>query len=770
VNSAQKLPRGGTLLAGLVLYALILSLAVVRSRPPVAKPADAPEAQFSAARAKQILQQLVGNSVPHPVGSAADAAVRERIVAELNRLGYQPKIEAGFACDPWGTCAAVNNVVARLAGQEPGPAVMMASHYDSVPAGPGASDDGAGVAAELEIARALKASPVLRHPVILLMDEGEEAGLLGAEAFVASDPWAKDVRAVVNVEARGTSGPSAMFETGDANLWLMKMYARAVKHPNTSSINYTVYKLLPNDTDFTVFKRPGVGYQGFNFAFIGDVAHYHTPLDNFTNADVRSIQQQGQSALATLRALANSNLNPGLPSEAVFFDLFSWKTIWWPAAWTIWFAGIAFILLAIEISVLLWRGEVNAKMFLLGILSWPAILIAAGFFGGSFYFVLRKGGALPVSWVAHPAPMLTAFWALGFCIAGLLALGFWRGAGFVGLWSGTWVWWALVSLALAMIAPGVSYIFVLPALAAALCGLWAVFGASEGIWKWRVAIIFPGLVAGTVTFAMVWVVYDAMGGIVLPGITLFVALLLTPLVPVMGGATGRARWALPILALAIFVMAGITALTMPAYSASWPERLNLEYYQDADAGKSYWLATPNSGRLPQSLRSAEAFGDSEETLQPLMGKGFVADAPNLNFPAPTLTIQKAAASQGKVEYQVLLRSPRGAPEAVVGFPPGSGVESVSMNGQAIPQLKADMLAFMRGWHPFTCDTLPPEGIELQFTLPSDKPVSVLILDKSFGLPARGVALQKARPATAIASQDGDAVVVAQHVRLQPRMD
>jgi hypothetical protein len=768
MNSPQSLPRSGTLLTGLILYALILGVTAIRSQPPAALPADAPAAEFSGTRAKQILQQLVGDNVPHPVGSPADAAVRERIVAELNRLGYQPRVETGFACDPWGTCAEVKNVVARLEGQEPSPAVMMVSHYDSVPAGPGASDDGAGVAAELEIARALKAAQPLRHPVIFLIDEGEEAGLLGAEAFVASDPWAKDVRAVVNVEARGTTGPSAMFETGSANLWLMKLYARAVPRPSTSSINYTVYKMLPNDTDFTVFKRPGVGFQGFNFAFIGDVAHYHTPLDNFANADPRSIQQQGENAMATLRALANSDLNPGPPSEAVFFDLFGWTTIWWPAGWTVWFAAIAFILLVFEISALLRRGEMRLKAFLLGVVSWPVILIAAGFLGGSFYFILRNRGALPLLWVAHSAPMLVACWALAFCVTALLALAFWRGAGFAGLWCGTWIWWALVSLILAILSAGVSYVFVLPVLAAALCGLWAVSGTGAETWKWGAAVIFPGIVAGAVTFTMVWFVYDAMGAIILPGITLFVALLLTPFVPVMGSSSARVRWSLSILAFAVFAFGGAIALAMPVSSVSWPERMNLEYYQDGDTGKAHWLATPNSGELPKSLAAAAAFSKNEETLQPLMSRAFVADASNLNLAQPTLTIEKSTPMQEKITYEVKLLSPRGAPEIAIGFPPGSGVESVSMNGHAIVQLGAQVLYYTHDWHVYVCDTVPADGVELQFTLPADKPVSVLLLDKSYGLPSEGAFLERARPNTTTASQDGDVTIASQHVALKPQ--
>src|SRR6185437_7213057 len=271
---SNEQPHGIAFVVALALYALVICAAALRAHPSAIKSADAPAEEFSGTRAKNTLLQIVGNGVPHPVGSPADATVRERIVARLTELGYQPRVQESFACDETGRCADVKNILARLEGRESVSAVMVASHYDSVPAGPGASDDRAGTVSVLEIARALKASPQLRHPVIFLIDEGEEAGLFGAVAFVQDDPWAKDVRAVVNMDNRGTSGPATMFETGSANEWLMRLYAHAVQRPDATSIFYAVYKLLPNDTDFTVFKR--AGYQGFNFAFIGDVAHYHT--------------------------------------------------------------------------------------------------------------------------------------------------------------------------------------------------------------------------------------------------------------------------------------------------------------------------------------------------------------------------------------------------------------------------------------------------------------------------------------------------------------
>ncbi len=261
--------------AVLLVLAAILFLSFEGVQPPAPKPANAPATDFSAGRAREILNRLIGDGVPHPTGSAQNDVVRLRVLDEFSSAGYVPTVQTGFVCDELGDCGTVQNVLARLDGSQPGPAVLLAAHYDSVPAGPGAFDDGAGVATVLEIARIFKSFPQPRHSIIFLVDDGEEAGLLGARVFVNQHPWAKEVRAVVNVDSRGTSGPSLMFETGDANAWAVRLYAQRAPRPATSSVFYTAYKQIPNDTDFTVFKA--AGYQGLNFANIADVVHYHTP-------------------------------------------------------------------------------------------------------------------------------------------------------------------------------------------------------------------------------------------------------------------------------------------------------------------------------------------------------------------------------------------------------------------------------------------------------------------------------------------------------------
>src|ERR687888_1655185 len=147
-------------------------------------PASAPPTAFSSARALAHVRAIAQR--PHPIGSPANAAVRDYLVEELTALGLAPEVQKATAvncCSSSGSFDAgmPENVLARLKGTATGgKAVLVAAHYDSVPTGPGASDDGAGVAAMLETLRALRAGPPLKHDVIFLFTDGEEPGLLGA--------------------------------------------------------------------------------------------------------------------------------------------------------------------------------------------------------------------------------------------------------------------------------------------------------------------------------------------------------------------------------------------------------------------------------------------------------------------------------------------------------------------------------------------------------------------------------------------------------------
>src|SRR5688572_24798580 len=105
---------------------LVLAIALWRSYGPA--PADD--------RAMTVLAELIADGAPHPVGSPANARMRERVLDRFRALGYETSVQRRFVCNASITCATVENVMARMRGQGSGQAVMLAAHYDSVRAGP----------------------------------------------------------------------------------------------------------------------------------------------------------------------------------------------------------------------------------------------------------------------------------------------------------------------------------------------------------------------------------------------------------------------------------------------------------------------------------------------------------------------------------------------------------------------------------------------------------------------------------------------------------
>jgi acetylornithine deacetylase/succinyl-diaminopimelate desuccinylase-like protein len=166
-----------------MLFGVMVFLAIYLQLPPATVAADAPPTDFSSARALRHVHAIAQK--PRPIGSEQHMAARDYIISELRVQGVTPQLQMAMAVNPnWGMpyrAATVRNIVARI-GEGGEKAVLLVAHYDSAPTGPGANDDGVGVATLLETARALKSGPPLRNDVIFLFTDGEEIGLLGAQA------------------------------------------------------------------------------------------------------------------------------------------------------------------------------------------------------------------------------------------------------------------------------------------------------------------------------------------------------------------------------------------------------------------------------------------------------------------------------------------------------------------------------------------------------------------------------------------------------------
>ena len=223
--------------------------------------------------------------------------------------------------------------------------------------------------------------------MIILIDDGEERGLLGASVFAEEHPWARDVGVVLNFDARGNSGPSYMFETSAGNGWLIEQLARALPHPMATSMTMEVYRLMPNDTDLTIYKKHGM--PGLNFAFIGGLKYYHSPEDTPANLDPRALQHQGENLLAMARHLVRLDLDDVRREDVVYLSVLQQFVVIYPLSWVVpLMACTALAYLAVAVLGIL-RGRVRLVEIAVGFGAFLVALVGTILAAGNLWMVVR---------------------------------------------------------------------------------------------------------------------------------------------------------------------------------------------------------------------------------------------------------------------------------------------------------------------------------------------------------------------------------------------
>ena len=746
--------------AGFVFAVAITALLMHLWQSQLVAPSGATRTAFSEEHAFATLSALLKEQRPHTTGSPENAVVRDRILAELKAAGYAPEVQAVFQCDTaprFPGCTAVENVVAVHKGTGDGKAVLASAHYDSVPPGPGVSDDGAGVAVVLELARGF-AARTTRNDVIFLLTDGEETGLRGARAFADRHPLMRRVGIVVNFDARGASGASMMFETGPGNARLMDLFAHTVARPSASSVNYEVYKLLPNDTDFSVYRK--LGLSGFNFGFINSAALYHSVRDNLQYIDRRSLQHTGEHAFEVAGALADTDLATlSASSDASFFDVFGLVTVVWPAAINVPIALLALLglvgLIVVHRDAFTSRATVWAVFALLAV---PALLFAFG------WLLSYPLGIWPgVHPLDHPQP-----WPARIALATSGILVPLIVAGIAGsrvdaraLLLANWVALALVAAGVAFAVGGASYPF-----------LWPVFGVAIAGWietLLRERSARSLLVAALVGFALAafFLLAFLLGLELVLGFDLsqYKILVLIPfslaLVPVFAASPGdrsRAAWGLSALCVVVVAGAAAVASQTPAYSAGHPRGLDIVYYDDL-AAKPRWLIG-FIGAPDEAFLKAQGFPQKDEEYRQvglLKAQGRFKDATGPHLPAPSFTVNEVATQGGTTMVRGMLRSGRGGFQLGIGAAPNSGVQSILLDSQpavSVDQLKGKEPTFVRIWGIGTRDV----PMEISFDAAT---TPKLTLYERSPLPDsdEGRAMVAARPADAAPDYYGDSALV-----------
>ena len=285
---------------------------------------EANQLGFSIKHANKHVKKI--SEKPHSIGTKAHSEVRNYIVQQLQQMGLQVQTQKGYTLNSEGVFTVPENIITKIPGSNPSLKndLMVMTHYDSaVHSSFGASDAASGVAIILETIRVFLAEEIQhQNNIVICFTDAEEIGLNGANLFVEEHPWAENIGLVLNFEARGSGGPSnTILETNSGNSELIKAFSKAnPEYPVATSLMYSVYKKLPNDTDATIL-REQKDIPSFFFAFIDDHYDYHTANDTFKNLDQNSLAHQASYLTALMPYFANTDLTQ-LKSEkdSVYFN------------------------------------------------------------------------------------------------------------------------------------------------------------------------------------------------------------------------------------------------------------------------------------------------------------------------------------------------------------------------------------------------------------------------------------------------------------------
>jgi hypothetical protein len=696
---------------------------------------SAPAMEFSSARAMKHLEVIAKS--PHPIGSASHAEVRDYILGNLTEMGLSPSVQKVPVVSQKPNSAivagTVENIVAKLGGTNNHQAIMLVSHYDSVPNSFGANDDGFGVSVMLETLRALKTRGQLRNDVIFLFSDGEEVGLLGAKAFVDQHPWARNVGLVLNFDARGNSGPVVMFETSANNQNLIDEFAKAVPRPVANSLSSEIYRRLPNSTDLNVFKAAGM--PGLNFAYIKGLNHYHTAMDSIREVDESSIQHGGSYALALTTHFGNLASITQTKGNAVYFDLLGRAFVHYSVRWVLPLFVFVGLVLAATIIAGFKRGHLKISGVGLGLIAFVSTLVISWAAGAGLWRLMQVLYG-ERTWVLqnnsyHSQIYLISFVALTLALASSLYLLVFKKVSAPNLTVGALVGLFIFSIPVTWYLPGASYLFAWSLLFSTIAMATILISRSRDTVSIRQTVVFLGCaIPGILLFVpVIYLLYTAVTLAAAGILMVMVALLLATLIPHLRLMSTSRTWLVPALSSLVgagFFTAGILT---PVYRQDQPKSNNIFYALNADSGKATWASVdPRPDEWTSQFLSRQPERGSMTEYVPMRYDGFLKSAaPEVTLPAPQIALVSETKTDDGRTIKVRVTSPRHAPSISLSTDPGTEIVSSEIAGKTIPSSAGERWAL-------NYFALPQDGVEISLHTKSDAAVKIRAVDQSYELP------------------------------------
>lgn len=629
-----------SIFAGLFILG-ILGLIYFTMMPHWTSDEESSLAEFSTKRA--LTQVEAVSKKPHYVGSKEHEVVADYLVKELNKLGLETSVQQGYTLSDWGNLVQSKNILARIKGSNSSKALLLLSHYDSAPHSysKGASDAGSGVATILESIRAfLYSKTPHKNDIFILFSDAEELGLNGAALFVTQHQWAKEVGLVLNFEARGSSGPSYMLmETNKGNAGLVKEFAAAkVTFPVSNSLMYSIYKMLPNDTDLTVFREQG-NIQGYNFAFIDDHFNYHTAQDDINHLNKNTLAHQGSYLMPLLNYFSNTNLNTTRASEDYVYFTIPFNFISYPFSWVL---PMVIIALALFIFLLfLGRAKriLSFREIVKGFIPFFGSIISTGlitFFGWKALLKLYpQYNDLLNGFTYNGHAYIAAFVILALAISMLFYHLFSERKVTINHYVAPLFIWILINGALAFSLQGAGFLIIPVYFGLIIFGIFIVTQKSN-----KTLNLFLSIPALIIIAPFIQMFPIGLGLKVLFGSAILTVLTFAILLPVFGAFAKKGIWSLVFLVLAIGFFA--KAHSESGYEYGKAKSNSLLYVYNADTDQANWatydtnLDSWTKGYLGENPKNATALNETPLFSKYNSGFTYASEAPKKDILKPRI--------------------------------------------------------------------------------------------------------------------------------------
>ncbi|KFH73964.1 hypothetical protein MVEG_01177 [Podila verticillata NRRL 6337] len=423
-SSPKTIVQAWGLLLGFLLVIVAITFQLHYALPtPLTEGKDpiSGQAQFSEHNVREIVRYMTRDIGYRVVGTEQELVTKTYLIKELARLREEARVESLFGAkdlpnfDMWVQVGDgshrfdfmskvvmkmytnMTNIIVRLScGPECDQnSILLNAHYDTTLGSPGAADDALGCGVMMEIIRIMSQRPApKKNSVIFLFNGGEESLQDASHSFITAHELKDNVRAVVNLEACGTSGPEVLFQANSREM--IEAY-RTVPYPHGTVLANDLFAtgLILSDTDFRQFVDHG-NLTGLDMAVYKNSYLYHThlDLDEFMEAGLPQHMGENVLALATYLTEEANLVNLERTSSVVFFDVFGlfFVSYSWTAAIRshLLIGGLALFTVASGASRPTVRGTLSILFSFIAALMMP-----------NFSVVLLQALGTPMQWFSH---------------------------------------------------------------------------------------------------------------------------------------------------------------------------------------------------------------------------------------------------------------------------------------------------------------------------------------------------------------------------------